>query len=293
MAGDRPERGTSVSTVLGRRLGGELLRMREARGMRQAQAAEALTASVPKVAKMERGLVPMRDPDIRALCHLYEMDDADTVGRLLGLAKLDRERRRAKGWWNEYPALRDMVEYVALEDAASAVRTWQQTIVPGLLQTADYARALAIGNGKWDDPAEVEPFVDSRLARQGRLVGDAPLQLRAVIHEGALRQLVGGRTVMRAQLSHLLEQAERPNIRLQVLPSSVGANPGMNCAFTIVSFDVSEAVDVVHMDTTSATVWLESESDATHHRWIFDRITRLGLAQRNSAEVIAGIRKEM
>ncbi|MEV5593338.1 helix-turn-helix transcriptional regulator [Streptomyces sp. NPDC052496] len=293
MAGDRPERGSSVSTVLGRRLGGELLRMRETRGLRQTHAAEALTASVPKVAKMERGLVPMRDPDIRALCHLYGADDAATVERLLSLAKLDRERRKAKGWWNGYPALRDMVEYVALEDVASGVRTWQQAIVPGLLQTADYARALAMGNGKWDDPAEVEPFVESRVARQSRLAGEAPLQLRAVIHESALRQLVGGRSVMRAQLGHMLEQAERPNVRLQVLPSSAGANPGMNCAFTIVSLDLSGALDVVHMDTTSATVWLESQADATHHRSIFDRITRLGLAQRASADLIVSIRKEM
>ncbi len=237
--------------------------------------------------------MPMRDPDIRALCHLYGMDDAGTVTRLLSLAKLDRERRKAKGWWNEYPALRDMVEYVALEDVACSVRTWQQVIVPGLLQTADYARALAMGNGKWDDPGDVEPFVDSRLARQARLVGDAPLQLRAVVHESALRQLVGGRAVMRTQLAHLLEQVGRPNVSLQVLPSAAGANPGMNCAFTIVSFDGPGAMDVVHMDTTSATVWLESESDAAHHRVIFDRITRLALAQHNSADLIAGIRKEM
>ncbi|MFH8404692.1 helix-turn-helix domain-containing protein [Streptomyces sp. NPDC018019] len=293
MAGDRPERGTSVSTVLGRRLGGELLRMRESRGMRQAQAAEALTASVPKVAKMERGLVPMRDPDVRALCHLYETDDADTVARLLGLAKLDRERRKAKGWWNEYPALRDMVEYVALEDAASGVRTWQQATVPGLLQTADYARALAVGNGAWSDLTEIESFVDARMARQARLDGESPLHLWATVHEAALRQLVGGRHVMRAQLGWLLERVEQPNITFQVLPYSAGAHPGVTNAFTMVSFEGPGAVDVVHMDTTSATVWLESEPDAVHHRAIFNRITRLGLAQRSSTELIASIRKEM
>ncbi|MEU2793219.1 helix-turn-helix transcriptional regulator [Streptomyces sp. NPDC007100] len=293
MADDRPERGTSVSTVLGRRLGGELLRMREAQGLRQASAAEALTASVPKVAKMERGLVPMRDPDIRALCHLYESDDDATLARLLGLAKLDRERRKANGWWNEYPALRDMAEYVALEDVATSVRTWQQAVVPGLLQTADYARALAVANGAWADLSEIEPSVEARMARQERLGGEDPLQLWAVVHEGALRQLVGGRQVMRTQLAHLLENLARPNVRVQVLPSSAGAHPGMSCAFTVVSFDEPGAVDVVHMDTASATVWLESELDAAHHGAIFDRITRLGLAQRNSEQVISDIRKEM
>ena len=92
-----PERGNPVSTVLARRLGGELLRLREGLGLRQVHAAEALTASVAKVAKMERGLVPMRDPDVRALCHLYGVDDERVVADLLRLAKLDRERRRARG----------------------------------------------------------------------------------------------------------------------------------------------------------------------------------------------------
>ncbi|MGW7594517.1 helix-turn-helix domain-containing protein, partial [Streptomyces rubiginosohelvolus] len=103
MAGSNPDRGRTVSTVLGRRLGGELLRMREACSLRQAHAAEALTASVAKVAKIERGLVPMRDPDVRALCHLYGETDETTVGKLLALAKTDRERRKASGWWNQYP----------------------------------------------------------------------------------------------------------------------------------------------------------------------------------------------
>ncbi|MEV6314089.1 helix-turn-helix transcriptional regulator [Streptomyces sp. NPDC051776] len=293
MTDSRENRGTPVSTVLGRRLGGELLRMREACGMRQPQAAEALTASVPKVAKMERGLVPMRDPDIRALCHLYGVADAKAVDRLLSLAKADRGRRKAKGWWNQYPALRSMVEYVALEDIATTVRTWQVAIVPGLLQTADYARALAVGNGAWHDPDEIEPFVESRLARQARLAGDNPLTLWAVLHEGALRQLVGGREVMRAQLERLLEVARQPNVKLQVVPFLAGAHPGMTSAFTVVSFAEPGAIDVVHMDTTSTTLWLESEADAAHHGGIFDRITRLGLAERSSTRLIDSIRKEM
>ncbi|KOT54333.1 MULTISPECIES: helix-turn-helix domain-containing protein [Streptomyces] len=290
---NRSEQGNRISTVLGRRLGGQLLLLRDAAGKTQQEAAQVLSATATKIVKMERGWVPVREPDIRALCTFYGQDDPKAVDALLGLAKLDRERRKAKGWWNEYPALRDMVECVALEDVASSVRTWQQSVVPGILQTADYARAVAMGNGMWDDPAEVEPFVESRMARQGRLVGEAPLQLRAVVHESALRQLVGDRSVMRAQLGHLLEQAERPNIRLQVLPSSAGAHPGMNCSFSIVTFDGPGAVDVVHMDTSSANVWLESEADAMYHRAIFDRITRLGLAQHNSAALIAGFLKEM
>ncbi|KAF4409947.1 MULTISPECIES: helix-turn-helix transcriptional regulator [Streptomyces] len=285
--------GNSTSTVLGRRLGAELIKLRTAVGMTQPQAAETLTASTAKVAKMERGWVPIRDPDIRALCELYGVTDPATVGSLLELARVDRDRRKAKGWWNQYPELPDLVQYVALEDIATSLRTWQLACVPGLLQTAGYARSLAVGNGLWEDPDAIEPFVESRMARQARLTGESPLHLWAVLHEAAIRQLVGGRRVMREQLGHLLDSAQLPNVHLQVVPHSAGAHPGMTSAFTIVSFAEPGAMDVVYMDTASSTLWLESEADATHHSGIFDRITRLSLAQRDSADLIADIRKEM
>ncbi|WOX11041.1 helix-turn-helix transcriptional regulator [Streptomyces sp. N50] len=293
MAGRNPDRGVSVSTVLARRLGGELLRMREVRGLRQAHAAEALSASVAKVAKMERGQVPVRDPDIRALCHLYGETAEPVIGRLLTLARTDRERRKARGWWNQYPQLSAMVEYVALEDIATSMRTWELAFVPGLLQTPDYARAVAVGAGSWEDPGEIEPFVEARLARQARLSSERPLELWAVVHEGALRQLVGGRAVMKEQLGHLLDLARTDTVTLQVVPYLAGANPGMIGAFSIVSFAEPGALDVVHMDVPSSTLWLESEEDAARHGRIFDRIARVGLAERNALDLIEAIRKEM
>ncbi|MFF3929531.1 helix-turn-helix domain-containing protein [Streptomyces hirsutus] len=293
MAGRNPDRGITVSTVLARRLGGELLRMREGRGMRQSHAAEALSASVAKVAKMERGGVPIRDPDIRALCHLYGETDEVVIGKLLQLARTDRERRKASGWWNQYPQLPAMVEYVALEDIATSIRTWQLAFIPGLLQTPDYARAVAVGAGSWEEPSEVEPFVEARLARQARLRSEHPLELWAVIHEGALRQLVGGRDVMREQLGHLLDLSRTDNVKVQVVPWLAGAHPGMIGAFSIVSFTEPGALDVVHMDVPSSTLWLESEEDAARHRRIFDRIARVGLAERNALDLMEAIRKEM
>lgn len=282
----------SQSTVLGRRLGGELLRLRDASGVTQQQAAQVLSATATKVVKMERGWVPMRDPDIRALCEYYGVDDADTVRRLVELAKADRDRRKANGWWNEYPELSSLVEYLALEDIATSMRTWQHSYVPGLLQTPDYARALAVGNGAWDDPEDIEPFVAARMARQARLSGERPLECWAVFGEGALRQLVGGRDVMHAQLTRLMEMSELPNMRMQVVPFLSGAHPGMTSAFTIVSFGEPAALDVVQADMISTTAWLESEADSERHSRIFERIVRLGLAQESSRSLIDSIRKE-
>ncbi|MBV2356040.1 helix-turn-helix domain-containing protein [Streptomyces sp. J2-1] len=293
MAGRDPNRGRTIATVLGRRLGGELLRMREQCGLRQTHAAEALTASVAKVAKIERGQVPLRDPDVRALCHLYGEQDEAVLGRLLALAKADRERRRAKGWWNQYPELRSLVEYVALEDIATGVRTWQGAFVPGLLQTPDYARALAVGNASWDDPEEIERFVEAKIARQARLSDGNPLNLWVLVGEAALHQLVGSRDVMRTQLAHLAAVTELPNVKLQLIPFSAGSHPGMTGAFSIVSFAEPGAMDVVYMDTTSSTLWLESEEDAARHNATFERISRAGRALRDSTALIERIRKEL
>lgn len=189
MTARQPTQGYSTSTVLGRRLGGELTKLRTAAGLNQTQAGKALTASTTKVAKMEGGWVPVRDPDIRALCELYGVHDPGTVGGLLELARVDRERRKAKGWWDGYTIHGVMQEYVTLESAATAVKAWQPAFVPGLLQTPEYVRALRtspgaqVGKGFQSD----EEFIAARLARQRRLSNGTPLFLRVVIYEAVLR----------------------------------------------------------------------------------------------------------
>jgi hypothetical protein len=282
-----------VSTVLARRLGGELLRLRDAAGKTQQQAAESINATGTKIVKMERGWVPMRDPDIRVLCEFYGVEDHKTVGRLLELAKLDRERRKAKGWWQHSPNAGALAEYIAMEDVASRVRTWQLSLIPGLFQTADYARSLAVSDDVWEDPDEIERIVEVRMRRQERLHGERPLQVYAVIWEAALRQLVGGPDVMRAQLEHLLNVAKLPHIRLQVLPYRTGGHPCVGGAFNIISFAETEAVDVVHVDAITSTVWVENEDDSAKYRQYFDRTARLSLAQHDAVQLIDSIRQEM
>jgi hypothetical protein len=158
-----------------------LLRLRDAAGKTQQQAAETISATNSKIVKMERGWVPMRDPDIRVLCEFYGVEEPKSVARLLELAKLDRERRKAKGWWQHSPQAEAMAEYIAMEDVATRVRTWQQAFVPGLLQTPEYARAVVVSEGLWQDPDEIEGFVDVRMRRQARLSEPEPLQVYAVI----------------------------------------------------------------------------------------------------------------
>jgi transcriptional regulator with XRE-family HTH domain len=285
--------GNRTSTVLGRKLGSELLLLRDAAGKTQRQAGDAINASNSKIVKMEQGWVPMRDPDIRALCAYYDVADRD-VTRLLDLARLDRERRRARGWWQHSPHPGTLSEYLALEDAASRVRTWQLSLVPGLFQTAEYARSLAVseGAGTWEDPDDIERLVEIRMRRQERLREERPLRVYAIVWEAALRQLIGGTDIMRAQLEHLLEVAKLSNVRLQVLPFRAGGHPCIPGSFSIISFAEAEAVDVVHADTIASTVWVEDAGESVTYSMFFERTARLSLAQRDSVLLIDAIRQE-
>lgn len=293
MAASQAGLGNRVSTVLARRLGAELLRLRDAAGFTQPDAAAALSATAGKVAKMERGWVPFRDPDVVALCKLYGVDDQQVVDGLLRIAKLDRERRRAKGWWRYSSDTGEMSEYIAMEDVASRIRTWQLSLIPGLFQTADYARALAISGGVWEDPDDIEGIVTVRMKRQERLTGENPMTFHAIIWEGALRQLIGGPEVMRAQLSHVLDVAELANVHVQVLPFRAGGHPCITGPFSIVSFADSAAVDVVHVDTITSTQWVEDPEHAAAYVSFFEQTARVSLAPHTSTQLIHRIGREM
>ncbi len=272
-----------MSTVLGRRLGGELTKHRLAAGLTQGQAAKVISASTGKVARMESGWVPMRDPDIRILCELYEVSDPATVGGLLELARVDRERRKAKGWWSDASVFPAMKEYVTLESAATTIKTWQIVFVPGLLQSETYIRAL-----NPDDR-----FVATRLARQKRLVDNPPLQLRAVIYEAALRNLVGGAETMRGQLDHLVNTATLPNVTVRVLPFRAGHQLGMGCGFNVISFAEPGSMDVVYMEIPRSQTWIEGGAEASAHDDMFERIAEQALSEHESRTFIRNLSKEL
>ncbi|MGW8376269.1 helix-turn-helix transcriptional regulator [Streptomyces sp. ODS28] len=293
MTASQRTQGHSTSTVLGRRLGSELVRLRTSAGLTQTDAGRALTASTTKVAKMEGGWVPVRDPDIRALAELYGATDPATVGGLLELARIDRERRKAKGWWNEFPHMGDMQEYVALENAATKIRAWQICYIPGLLQVPDYMRALARDGSPNEHADGGERLVAKRSARQRRLIEAPALHFHAVIHESALRHLVGGPQVMCEQLRHLGLQAQQPHITVQVLPFTTGSHVGMGGAFNLLSFTDSGAMDVVYTETALGQLWIEGGDGAAAHNDLFASITRRALDENASAELIDTARKEL
>ncbi|KAB1144464.1 helix-turn-helix domain-containing protein [Streptomyces luteolifulvus] len=281
------------STVLGRQLGDELRRLREAAGLTTTQAADALDCTKGKISRIENGHVPVRTPDLIALMQTYGVQDPETRERLGSLARRANRRRR-EGWWHQYGAvLADTYrDYIEMENICDGIKTFQAQLVPGLLQTPAYGRAVTVASRAWKTAEEIDQFVQVRIARQERLVGEAPLELWAVLAEGVLRQQVGGLTVMREQLEHLATMAERPNITVQVLPFSRGAHSGMFGPYLLLSFPRVSALDLVLTETPIGNIWMEQESEVAHYRELFDDARTSALPPTESLRLIRRIAKE-
>ncbi|MFJ1805373.1 MULTISPECIES: helix-turn-helix domain-containing protein [unclassified Streptomyces] len=284
---DRP------STVLGRQLGDELRRHREAAGMSTTEAAGALDCTKGKISRMENGRVLVRTPDVVALLRAYGIDDLETHERLTVLTRAANRRRR-QGWWHQYgsvlgEAYRDQIE---MESICDSIRTYQVQLIPGLLQTAEYGRAVTVASRAWQTPEEIDQFVRVRLARQERLTGEDPLELWAVLAEGVLHQRVGGPGVMRDQLDHLARMAEQPNITVQVLPFSRGAHSGMFGPYLLLSFPQMASLDLVLTETPTGNMWMEQEPEVARYRALFDDARTGSLPPAESLTLIQRAAKE-
>jgi transcriptional regulator with XRE-family HTH domain len=281
------------STVLGRQLGDELRKFREAAGVSMAEAAELLDCTKGKISRMENGHVPVRTPDLNALMHAYRVEDPETRNRL-GAMALRANRRRRDGWWHQYGSVlgdsyRDQIE---LEAICDTVRTYEVQLVPGLLQTSEYGRAVTVASRAWKTPEEIDQFVQVRLARQQRLTNENPMSLWAVLAEGVLRQHVGGPAVMQAQLEHLATMAELPNITVQVLPFSRGAHSGMFGPYLLLSFPQVTSLDLVLTETPTGNLWMEHEPEVAYYRALFDDARTTALPPTESLALIRRTAKE-
>src|SRR5271156_3965527 len=199
-------------TVPRRLLGAQLRRLREERGITLEDAGEVIRASGSKMSRLETGRVGFKDRDISDLLTFYDVIDEQQRAALLQLAR----GASAHGWWHDYsdvlPAWFE--SYVGLEEAATSIRTYEVQFVPGLLQTEDYARAVTLLGHHGAPAAEIEQRVGLRMARQALLAEPRPVHLWAVLDEAVLRRPAGRPGVMRRQLHHLLEAADRPNVTI-------------------------------------------------------------------------------
>jgi hypothetical protein len=242
-------------------VGDQLRRLRTQRGLTREQAGEAIRASAWKIHRLENGQVGFKERDIVDLLNFYGVTDVEQAAALVSMAREANE----PGWWQRYgeilaPWFR---YYVDLEAIATLIRSYEGQLVPGLLQTEDYVRAVIHG-AQLDETAEsVEDRVALRLARQAVLErsNPAPPHLWAVVDEAALRRPVGGAKVMRAQLERLIQAAAMPNITLQILPFRAGAHPSMTGAFSVLRFADKELPDICYVEHLSGALYLDKRDD--------------------------------
>ena len=270
-----------------RRLAAELLRLRETAGLGREEVAERLGWSTSKLWRVETARTRAHHGDVADLLDIYGVEGE----RRDVLTRLAREARR-RGWWHSYAdVLAEGFEtYVDLEAEASCIRTYEAQLVPGLLQTAEYAHAVLAAAWVAIEPEEIDRRAAFRMRRQELArERDKPLAVWAIVDEAVLRRVVGGRAVMHAQLLHLAEAARQTSVTLQVLPFSVGAHIAMLGTFVLLSFPEPSDPDVVYLETDTSSLYLEEPPDIGRYSEIFDHLRATALGPRESIDFINAI----
>lgn len=274
----------SIPTARQRSLGLELRRLREEHGLSTQELADRLGWSQSKVSRGELARTRVTPTDVGRILDVYGVD-SETRGALLQLAHEAQQR----GWWVAYGDI-FTGSYIGFEDVARKIHAYETILIPGLLQTGRYARAV-IEAGRPGDPADVERRVQARLARQALLTRPGAPELHAIIDEAALRRPAGGPDVMREQFRALLPTPERPNVTVQILPFSAGAHGGMDGPFTILSFDPPDP-DIAYSETAVGDAYEESAAGTRGVTLRFERIRKAALPVEESAEFVSAVVEE-
>ncbi|MFJ3307710.1 helix-turn-helix domain-containing protein [Streptomyces sp. NPDC086549] len=275
-----------------RKLGAELRMQRTEAGLTSGEAARLVGWHQSKVSRIETGASGVKPADVRLLLDAYGVTDGQLRELLMVLAGSDDVGGRHH-WWHAYRGVLPHTyrDFISLESQASGMRTLETSVVPGLLQTPEYARAVTrAAVGGLDDAEErLDALVEVRLARQDVLRSEPPLELSAVLDEAVLRREVGGPDVMARQLERLLEAARLPQVRLQVLPFAAGAHIGITGPFVIFSFPSTSDLDVVVLDQLTSSLYLERKEDLQAYSEAFNTLQIHALSPEESLDYIAGI----
>ncbi|MET9817488.1 helix-turn-helix transcriptional regulator [Streptomyces sp. NPDC006355] len=251
-------------------LGARLRGLRQERGISREDAGHVIRASSSKISRMEAGRHGFKLRDVADLLTLYGVTDEAERATLLALA----EQANTPAWWRYYSDVVPtwMQTYLGAEQAASLIRCYQVQRVPGLLQTADYARA-AIRLAHPDAGAEeIDRRVALRMTRQRILHRQPAAQLWAVLDEAALRRPVGGIRVMRAQLRHLIEMCRLPQVTVQILPFHAGGHAAEGGPVTILRLPGGQLPDVVYLEKLTTALYPDRPAEIERY---WDAMNRL------------------
>nr|WP_202519424.1 helix-turn-helix transcriptional regulator [Streptomyces sp. SID1034] len=269
-------------------MGQELRRLRELKGMTAEEVAERLLVSQSKISRLENGRRSISQRDVRDLCGVYEVEDHRIVDSLMQMAKDSRQQ----GWWHAFGDIPYSV-YIGLETDAASLRVYDPQVVPGLLQTRQYAESLIAGALPETAPTDVEKRVNVRLRRQERVKAtENPLRLWVVIDEAALRRRVGDKQLMIDQLEFLIDQSQLPHVTVQVLPFSMGAHPGINGQYAILEFPDASDSSVVYIEGVTSDLYLEKANDVQKYSVMYEHLRAQALNVDQTREFITKVAKE-
>jgi len=279
-------------TMRRRRLARELARLREERGMTIRQAAGALEWDPSKLSRVEglqRGIIVR---DVRRLLDLYQVTGEADREALFELARQAKQR----GWWQAYADVMpsEYANLIGLEAEAAEIRTYQPELIHGLLQTADYARAVIRAGRPGDTAEQVDRRVELRMTRQQILDREDPPRLRVIVNEAAVRRVVGGPDVMRAQLTALTAERDRSNVTVQVLPFTAGEHPAMASGpFVLLGFPQAADPGVVNAENLTGSLLLDAPEDFRQYARTFDFLQAAALGPRESRDMLIALASQI
>jgi transcriptional regulator with XRE-family HTH domain len=273
-------------TVRRRRLRYELRRLRTEHGLTIEQVQERSGGDIkaPSISRWENGERSVRPTDLRLLLDIYQVQGEERE-TLLTLARQAKER----GWWQSYAsAIPEWFQvYLGLEAEAAQIREYAAELIPGLLQTADYARAFLQAPPAAASPEEISRRIAVRLARQERLTAEDPPEYWAVLNEAVIRRAPGDAQAMRAQLEHIAVIAGLPHVSVQVLPFSAGVHAAMEGAFSTLSFPEATDPDIVYMENQAGSLYLEEQAEIDRYTRMFSHLIAKALDPEESRRLIA------
>ena len=276
-------------TVRRRRLALELRRLREVARLTCEEVAEHLECSASKISRVETGRVSVSPRDVRDMLKLYGVPEKQRDS----LVQLSRDSRQ-KGWWHAYGDINPkFATYVGLESAASEIRVYEVNLIPGLLQTEEYARTMIRSGTMNGNLADVDRMVALRMARQPALTRNDPPMLWTVVDEAALRRRVGGTELMRSQLEHVLELSSLKNVAMQVIPFGAGAHPAMGRPFVILVFPERIDPDVVYLEDLTSALYLEDVDEVDRYNVFFNHLRATALSFDDSAALVTSVLKDL
>ena len=278
-------------TVRRRRLGSELRRLREAAGLSLEEVAGRMECHKATISRLELGRSAARQRDLRAILALYGVTDPRQVEAYLEMSRSGKH----PGWWQAYAEILPSAytDFIALEAEADHIRTFQPALVPGILQTEAYARAVAGAVPCLVEEASLDDMVKVRAERQALLDREPSLRFCGIIGESALRAPVGGRKVMREQFDHLIEAAQRPNVELRVLPLSAGERAVISGSFVLMHFRLPSDSHLVFVESLMSALYLEKPEEIAGYTLAFDTLRASALSPKDSLTTIRAAREDL